>query len=356
MKLIAGALLLLLLAAVGGTAALFSYGVSEPPSWIADLRPFAASEPPRDEPSPPPGPAWVASAPGRVEPLSGEVRIDALAPGRVTELLVAVGDRVEAGDLIARIEDEEADARLVAAEAQVALRKQDRDGAPTPRGALAELRKAQDGVADAERALAAARRRQERAAAERGDRAALAAAREEVAEARRRLETARAELARRAADTNKSQDARDINLTIARARLGIAEAAIEKTRVRAPFAGTILQTPVHAGEIAGTGMSRPLAVIADLARLRVRVDLDERNRAQVSLGQAVLVRSESLAEAAKGRVAAIAPALVPAQAHTGSRRRPQSGSVVEVLVDIADPAPLIPGMQVDVYFLAPDAG
>jgi HlyD family secretion protein len=353
MKLAAGALLLLLVAAVGSAAALLGIGLADPPPWLAELRPFAASDPPGDAPRPPSAPAWVASAPGKVEPVSGEVRVDALVPGRVAEVLVKVGDRVEAGDLVGLLEDDEAEARLVAAEAQVALRKQERDAAPAPRGTLADLRKAQDAAADAQRGLAEARRRQDRVASARGDAAALADARKEVAEARRRLEAAREELARRSAATTKSQGPRDINLTIARARLSIAEAALEKTRVRAPFAGTILQTPMHAGEIAGT---RPLAVLADLGRLRVRVDLDERNRSQVLLGQAVLVRSESLAEATKGTVAAIGPALVPAQVATGSHRRPQSARVVEVLVDVADPAPLMPGMQVDAYFLPPDAG
>ena len=361
MKLGAGATCLLLCAVLAGAAGLLGVGLADPPAWISELRPFAPADPPREEARPPPEPGWVASAPGKVEPVSGEVRIDALVPGRVAAVLAKVGDRVEAGDLLARLEDEEADARLVAAEAQVALRKQERDAAPAPRGALADLRKAEDGVADAERALAAVRRRHDRLATERGDPAALdpaalADARRGVAEARRRLETAREVLARRKAATSKAQDARDINLTIARAKLGIAEAALERTRIRAPFAGTILQAPVRAGEIAGTGRDRPLAVLADLSRLRVRVDLDERNRGQVHIGQAVLIRSESLAGAAKGTVTAIAPALVPAQTALGSRRRPQAGSVVEVLVDIAEEAPLMPGMQVDVYFLAPDAG
>jgi len=356
MKLAAGSVLLLLCAALGGAAAFLGMGLGDPPAWISELRTLAAPDPPRDDPRPPPAPAWVASAPGKVEPVSGEVRIDALVPGRIAQVLVKVGDRVEAGDLIARLEDEEVDARLLAAEGQVALRKQERDAAKAPRGALADLRNAQDSAADAERALAAARRRQDRLASERGDPAALAEARKEVGEARRRLEAAREDLARQSAATTRSQDVRDINLTIARAKLSIAEAAIEKTKVRAPVAGTILQTPVRVGEIAGTGRDRPLAVLADLGRLRVRVDLDERNRGKVVVGQAVLVRSESLAEAAKGTVAAIAPALVPAQAALGSHRRLQSASVVEVLVDIADSTPLMPGMQVDVYFLASDAG
>jgi HlyD family secretion protein len=349
-----GSVYLLLCAALGGTAGLLGASLPGRPAWIAELQSFASPAPAPDEARPPTEPAWVASAPGRVEPVSGEVRIDALLLGRVAEILVKVNDRVGAGDLLARLEDEEVGARLAAAEAQVALRKRERDAVPV-RGALADLRRAEDSVADAEQDLAAARRRHDRLVTERGAPAALDDTRKGVAEARRRLETARNDLARRKA-TTKTPGERDLALAIARAKLSVAEAVFEKTRVRAPFAGTILQAPLHAGEIVGTGRDRPLAVLADLSRLRVRTDLDERNREKVFLGQGVLIRSDSFAGAVKGKVAAIAPALVPAQPAAGSRRRPLAGSVVEVLVDIADSGALMPGMQVDVYFLASDAG
>jgi HlyD family secretion protein len=345
----------MLCAALAAAAGLLGAALPDRPGWMAHLRPSTSPAPEPDEGRPPPEPAWVASAPGRVEPASGEVRIDPLILGRVAELFVKVGDRVGPGDLIASLDDAEARARLAAAEARAALRKQERDAAPAP-GALAGLRKADDALADAERALGAARRGHDRLVRDGGTPAALAEAREAVAGAMRRVAAARDDLARRKAATARAPGARDLALAIARAELAAAGALFEKTRVRAPFAGTVLQVPVRVGEIVSPARERPLAVLADLSRLRVRVDLDERNRGHVFVGQAVLVRSESLAEPCRGRVAAIAPALVPAQAALGSRRRPQAGSVVEVLADIADPAALMPGMQVDVFFLAPDAG
>jgi HlyD family secretion protein len=351
----AGSRQVILCAALAGAAGLVGATLPDRPAWIAQLRPFTSPAPAPDEARQPPEPAWVASAPGRIEPVSGEVRIDALVLGQVAEVFVKVGDRVGAGDLIATLDDEDARARLAAAEAQVVLRKQERDAVPA-RGVLAELRKAEDGVADAERALAAARRRHDRLVRDRGIPAALADARKEVAAALHRLGAARDDLALRRAATAKAPDARDIALTIARADLTRVQTLFEKTRMRAPLAGTVLQVTVRAGEIVGPGRERPLAVLADLSRLHVRVDLDERNRGQVFVGQAVLVRSESSTEPCRGRVAAIGPALVPVQAAPGSRRRPQAASVVEVLVDIAVPAPFMPGMQVDAFFMAPDAG
>src|SRR5689334_3771433 len=51
--------------------------------------------------------SWAASAPGRVEPAGGEVRITAQSPGRIAEVLVAANDKVLAGDLLVRLDDEE---------------------------------------------------------------------------------------------------------------------------------------------------------------------------------------------------------------------------------------------------------
>ena len=183
--------------------------------------------------------------------------------------------------------------------------------------------------------------------------AALADARQGVAEAELRLETARDDLARRKAAA-KAPGARDTLLAAARAELPPPRPCSTRRRVRAPFAGTILQLPVRAGETASP--QRPLVVLADLSQLRVRADLDERNSGKVFVGQAALIRSERFAGALRSKVAAIAPALVPAQATANGRRRPPEGSVIEVLVELVGPTRLMPGMQVDVYFLKSDAG
>ena len=97
-------------------------------------------------------------------------------------------------------------------------------------------------------------------------------------------------------------------------------------------------------------------VLGDVSRLRVRVDLDERYREKVFVDQPVLIRSESSVDSYKGKVTEMAPALVLAQATSGSRRRHPERSVVEVLVELAGPSRLMSGMQVDVFFLAKPSG
>ena len=70
---------------------------------------------------------WVAAAPGRVEPRSGQIRIAAAANGTVVAVLAAINDKVAEGEVLIRLEDREARARLAAAEAEAATRKRERE-------------------------------------------------------------------------------------------------------------------------------------------------------------------------------------------------------------------------------------
>src|SRR5262249_27961719 len=100
--------------------------------------------------------SWDAVAPGRVEPRSREIKLAASAPGRIAEVLVKANDKVFAGELLVRLDDEEALARVAAADARVALAKRARNDQSTPSGS-AERRKAEDALYDSERAVADAR-------------------------------------------------------------------------------------------------------------------------------------------------------------------------------------------------------
>ena len=73
---------------------------------------------------------WVAAAPGRIEPKSGLVRVGAQLLGRIAEVTVKLNDNVEEGELLIRLDDDEARARLQAAETEAASRKRERDAQP----------------------------------------------------------------------------------------------------------------------------------------------------------------------------------------------------------------------------------
>ena len=94
---------------------------------------------------------WAASAPGRVEPRGGEVRISPLAGGRIVEVTVAANAVVMPGDLLVRIADDELRIRLAAAEAEAAVRRRER-GRSLARGLGAPTRgEGREEGADAER-------------------------------------------------------------------------------------------------------------------------------------------------------------------------------------------------------------
>src|SRR5215475_11736964 len=109
------------------------------------------SQRPGDDPK-----RWQAVAPGRVEPWSGEIKVAAPIIATIGEVLVKPTDKVFAGELLVRLQDEEVRARLATAEAQVAMRKRARND-QTASNRVIDRRRAEDAMADAERAVVEAR-------------------------------------------------------------------------------------------------------------------------------------------------------------------------------------------------------
>ena len=70
---------------------------------------------------------WAASATGRVEPKFGEVRMASQVPGKIIEVLAPTNDKVQAGDLLVRLDDQEIYAKIVAAAAEVGVRERERE-------------------------------------------------------------------------------------------------------------------------------------------------------------------------------------------------------------------------------------
>ena len=76
---------------------------------------------------------WAAVAPGRVEASSREIKIGAPVVGRIAQVLVKPNDNVFAGEVLIRLDDEEALARFAVAEAAVAARERARNDKSGPR-------------------------------------------------------------------------------------------------------------------------------------------------------------------------------------------------------------------------------
>jgi RND family efflux transporter MFP subunit len=136
-----------------------------------------------------------------------------------------------------------------------------------------------------------------------------------------------------------------------RAQAKLAEATLENTRVRAPFAGTVLRKDAEVGEIvapssAGGGLTRTAIVtMADLSTLEVEVDVNEAYIAQVVNGQLARITLDAYPDTSfAGRVRQVVP--------TADRQK----ATVLVKVSILDRDPrILPEMGAKVVFESQNA-
>lgn len=316
--------------------------------------------------------AWLAAcgaddetvarrATGYVE--ATEVRVSARVPGRVTEVLVTEGQRIDAGEPVAT---------LSAAEIELALRRAAAERAQ----ADAQLRLLQRGaraedIQQAEAQLAAAQSDQRAAEAEwsaaSGDEARFeqllarragsqkqrddAVARRALAEARVKAAADRA-VAAGAAVARLRAGARTEEIDGARARLAAVDAQIatlehdrDETRVVSPVAGTVTSRLVEPGELVGAGA--PVAVVVDLDRAWVNAYVEEPVVPSLRIGEATVVSTDA-GDRLEGTVAFIAPRaeFTPRNVQTSDER---SRLVYRVRINIDNREGILkPGMPVEV--------
>jgi HlyD family secretion protein len=299
--------------------------------------------------------AWAASAPGRVEPAGGEIRMSAQVPGRVVEVLAGVNDKVSAGDLLVRLADDDLVARVNAARAEVAVRKRDRDNEGVS-GAARDRRSAEDRFADAERTLALGREELDRTLSlKRGGAkdADVGKARDAVAKAGDQLQQARTALRKVMSNGAPAPTRLEASLAAARAELSLADAALERTRIRAPSDGSVLQINARVGETVAPSPESLLVVVGDVSSLRVRAEFEERDIGKVRIGQGAVVRSDAFpGKDFEGTVSSSAKSLGPSKLGQRGPRRPTDIDVLEVIIDLDGQPPLLPGMRVDVFLKA----
>jgi HlyD family secretion protein len=306
---------------------------------------------------------WAASATGRVEPRTGQIVVATPVAGRVADVAVAVNDRVKAGDLLARLDEEDLVTRVTAAAVEVQVREREREE-EVARGLALERRQAEDSVAAAERALYRARltlddlmfraRTSEPGNTTRAAPADIAQARFQVAAAREQLANSRASLDRVLAKDGLPLATRlEASLANARGELSLAEAAVERARIRAPIDGTILGVYVTYGELAAPSPDAPMFVLGDVSSLRVRAEVEERDIARIKVGQAAIVKGDAFPDREfTGVVTSVAQAMAAPRIPPRGIRRPTDVEVIEVLVALDGAPPLLSGMRVDVFFKA----
>jgi ABC exporter DevB family membrane fusion protein len=303
----------------------------------------------------------VVAAPGRVEPRSEEIVLSSEISGRIAKINVHEGDTVKAGQVVAELENTVQLARVAEAEALVEQKD-------------AELRRVTNGAHEQERreALAAVNEAEvvvKNSASELARREALSkggfSSDEQVQKlqaahlsAKARLDAARSRYALLTAPTREEDVSRaKADLALARAKLEEARAQLQRTQVRAPIDGTVLRRFRKAGEVVSEIRDTSILSIGDISALRVRADVDESDIGRVALGTKVHVKADAFGDQKfPGKVVRIGQTLGRKSFVSETPGERLDTKVLEVVVELDGPGPLMPGLRVDVFFETSPSG
>jgi len=328
------------------------------------------------------GAAWMATPRASVSTDAAYVQADSsiVAPkvkGLVAQVLVAHNQPVRRGDPLVAIDPEEFDARLAAAQADLANAKASEAAAGAALASLAaEERLAAANVRAAETSIRAADAQSGRAAADRRRYDALVAsgaiAQKDADRYRAEAVTAAAAADRSRAELEVSRDAAAVtaakratlqaNLAQASAAVLRAAAALDLARqdrghtlVRSAIDGVVGDRQVEAGDYVQPGTR--LMTVVPLKAVYVTANFKETQTARMLVGQPAVIKVDALPGVTfKGRVDSFAPgsgsqfSLLPFEPGTGNFTKIVQRVPVRISLDAgsADLARLRPGLSTTV--------
>jgi len=277
---------------------------------------------------PKPAPAQLVYGSGRIE--ADEVRIAPQVAGKLLENVAREGNSLEAGQIVARIDSTDLQLSASSAEAQ---------------------RKAtlySTGQIDAQIRLA-----DHHAMIAQGDLARYETLRREGWTTVSQLDLRRNAYATASdqASALRQQRAQTIAQTeVASRSLELARQQLGKTLLRAPLSGAVLERLAEPGEVLAAG--QPVAVVADLRKVRLKIFVSEADLGKIRLGSPVRIRVDAF----PGRDFAARVARVDAQAQFTPRdvhmRDERVRTVYGVQLEADNPTGLLkPGMPADAWIL-----
>lgn len=265
--------------------------------------------------------------------------------GKIVALPVKEGDRVRAGQMLARIDPVQARAEVAAAEAQAQAQSADATGAERQiRTAEAELQLAEARLREAELTLGRAKELFGQGLAPRADldtaQAAADSTRAQVASARASVDRVGSALT--AARQRASQ---------ARAQTTRSRDVLSKTEITAPIDGVVSRLQVREGEMVVIGIQNQpgttLMTISDLSAINAEVKVAEADVLRLQVGQTATVDLEAIpGRSFAGRVVEVGASALPVVGTAAAAREFR----VVIRLDEADPA-LRPGLTCDAEIL-----
>lgn len=194
----------------------------------------------------------TVTATGTVQPTT-LVDVSSELAGTLVAVEVDYNDPVTVGQVLARLDTSKIAAQVANAEAQTASAK-------------ARLAQAEATAVEAAETLATQQALSKRGIATRNDMIGVEAAH---ARAKAAVDIARADL------------------TLAEANLALGKADLEKTIIRSPINGVVLNRKAEGGQIVGPGLNDPVlfTLAEDLTHMELLADVDEADIGQVAVGQ-----------------------------------------------------------------------
>lgn len=303
----------------------------------------------------------LVTATGEIRPLN-YINIGANAQGRITDLLVKEGDRVNRGQILAKLESVQPRAQLTAQEASA--RSTEAEAAAQEaavRAASDTMESAEASVGRAQAQLEQARQdfdrtkqlfeaklvsKQEYDARKSAYDVALAS----VKEAEAALSRAEAQQRQAAASLSASQR----RITAAKAEVTRIQDLVERTYAISPLDGMVTNLPVKTGEIVVPGIQNSAAslimTIADMSVITAEVKVDETDIINVQLGQTADITIEAFPDKVfKGKVIEIGnTAILRSSGLASSQTQISSDEAKDFKVVVAmddPPASMRPGLS-----------
>lgn len=281
--------------------------------------------------------------------------------GSVIEVLVSDNQRVEAGQLLARLDDADARAALAQAEANLAavMASVDNvDARASQEEATIATRAAAVAQAETQARLAQAEVTRYNSLASQGwvsqqkldtQKAAVDSARANLAQARAAL-TAEQRTAVTLVSTRKQSVA---SVQQAQAVVDAARLTLERTQIRAPVAGVVGARGVRIGQVVSAGSQ--LMSIVPVQDTYVVANFKETQLGEMRLGQSVQIKADAFpGQSLSGKIDSFAPAtgsefaLIPVENATGNFTKITQRVPVRISLDKANGVALRPGLSVEV--------
>lgn len=282
------------------------------------------------------------------------IQVSSKVVGKVAWVGVEKGDRVKEGQVLVRLEDNEYQAQLAQAKANLGVAKarlKELETGSRPQEIDAARATAAEAEANFDNAAVNLKRIENLASQNIASQTQLDNARTQYEVAKAQLESARKryDLVKIGPRVEQIEYAR-AQAAQAQAAVDYAQTMLDSTLIRAPVSGTVLERLIEKGEMVSTmnfggpgGVKASVASLADLSDLQVELDINQNDFPKISPRQDCAVTADAYPDRVyKGVVEEIAP--------QANRQK----ATIQVKVKILNPDDYLrPEMNAHVSFLAP---